>query len=303
MLGGHGTPRYVLITPLRNECHNIIRLKDTVMAQTVRPVSWVVAVDSNSTDGSYESAQTLLGSEEWIEVVESSTPASEGYGPQSFARTVNAALDRAMTYDGEYIGKTDAHVALDHNYFEILISEMQRDNNLAICCGIQNMEIRSHRYSISSGRDDPLVGFNDIRLYRRSFLRDVGGYPICYQPDTVLLVKAIVRGMRTQVFPQVSFTTKRQGGTKIGQWKGNMQRGRGLYSIGYPPLYALLFSLYYSRFPPHYQYLAMITGYLSGVLDKEKIKDQEVVEYLSRRDLITTLRSVFEGNRIKGELL
>lgn len=301
MPGGHGTPRYVLITPLRNECHNIYSLRETVMAQTVRPVFWVVAVDSNSTDGSYGLAQNLLGSEDWIEVVESSSYAIECYGPQSFARTVNTALDRAMAYDVEYIGKTDAHVALDHNYFELLITKMEQDNNLAICCGIQNIDINGHRYSISGGRDDPLVGFNDIRLYRRSFLQGVGGYPICYQPDTVLLVKAIVRGMRTQVFPQVSFSVRRQGGTKIGQWKGNLQRGRGLYSIGYPPLYALLFSLYYSRLPPHYQCLAMITGYLSGFLHKDRIEDQEVVGYLSRRDIITTLRSVFEGNRIKGQ--
>jgi biofilm PGA synthesis N-glycosyltransferase PgaC len=286
---------YILITPIRNERDNIDQLIDTVMGQTQRPKYWILSVDSNSTDGSYDYLVERLHSQNWVKVVKSLNVASEGYSHMNFARTVNAALEFVFNFceDVAYVGKTDAEVRLDPKYFEYLVREMDKDDNLAITCGVQRFAIEGKDYVISEGKSDPLVGFNDIRLYRRNFILNIKGYPISYQPDTVLLIKALNMHLKTFVFPQVSFVKRRQGATKIGLWNGHVLRGKGLFILGYRPIYALLYSAYYSRFPPHYQLVPLMFGYTQALINKvERIKDKEVLDYFSKRNLIKTINSI-----------
>ena len=49
---------YVLMTPARNEAQNIRRVLETVAAQTVHPVRWVI-VDDGSTDRTAEIVETF----------------------------------------------------------------------------------------------------------------------------------------------------------------------------------------------------------------------------------------------------
>ena len=68
MVGGAGLSRfyrrlnvsYVLVTPIRNEVTNLENLVESVFKQTIKPVLWVIAVDSNCVDGSYEAAYRML---------------------------------------------------------------------------------------------------------------------------------------------------------------------------------------------------------------------------------------------------
>lgn len=301
LAGMYVTSSYVLITPVRNEREHIDQLAHTVLSQTLRPKFWIVAVDSNSSDGTYEAAVEKLRSYDWVKVITAAGSAPEGYSHRNFARTVNAALGAAFSLgkDVEYIGKTDAEVRLDPNYFEHLIEVMDADSSLVITCGVQRFEIEGASYKLGKGSSDPLVGFNDIRLYRKGFLEEMGGYPISYSPDTVLQIKALNKGLRTEVIPQVTFVKKRQGATKIGLWDGHVLRGKGLYALGYRPSYALFYSLYYTRFPPHYQFLPLMYGYAYAIGHKgERVEDMEVLEYYSRRSLLSTIISIIGGMKV-----
>ena len=64
----NGLPQYVLITPARNEAKFIELAIQSVVAQTVRPMRWVVVSDG-STDGTDEIIQNYTAENPWIELV------------------------------------------------------------------------------------------------------------------------------------------------------------------------------------------------------------------------------------------
>ena len=61
-------PSYVLITPARNEARFIELTIRSVVAQTVRPLKWVIVSDG-STDGTDDIVTKYLGENPWIELV------------------------------------------------------------------------------------------------------------------------------------------------------------------------------------------------------------------------------------------
>jgi glycosyltransferase involved in cell wall biosynthesis len=61
-------PSYVLITPARNEAQFIELTIKSVVAQTVRPVKWIIVSDG-STDGTDEIVREYTKDHSWIELV------------------------------------------------------------------------------------------------------------------------------------------------------------------------------------------------------------------------------------------
>ncbi len=61
-------PRYVLVTPARNEAAFIGKTIASVIAQTARPVKWVIVSD-DSTDGTDEIVRRFAAKHDWIELV------------------------------------------------------------------------------------------------------------------------------------------------------------------------------------------------------------------------------------------
>ena len=62
-------PSYALITPARNEAQFLELTIKSVVAQTVRPVKWVI-VNDGSTDGTDEIVRKYAAAHPWIELVE-----------------------------------------------------------------------------------------------------------------------------------------------------------------------------------------------------------------------------------------
>ncbi|MFN6045121.1 MAG: glycosyltransferase family 2 protein, partial [Verrucomicrobiota bacterium] len=56
---------YVLVTPVKNEEQSIGKTIEAVVAQTIRPVEWVIANDG-STDGTSEIVRAYLQDHPWI---------------------------------------------------------------------------------------------------------------------------------------------------------------------------------------------------------------------------------------------
>ncbi len=61
-------PRYILITPARNEAQFIEQTICSVIAQTIRPVRWIIVSDG-STDATDEIVKRFLAENQWIELV------------------------------------------------------------------------------------------------------------------------------------------------------------------------------------------------------------------------------------------
>ena len=57
--------QYAIVSPARNERDNLIRLAESVLAQTQRPARWVI-VDDGSDDGMDAVAADLAARHDWI---------------------------------------------------------------------------------------------------------------------------------------------------------------------------------------------------------------------------------------------
>ena len=281
---------YILVTPIRNEIDNLESLAESVLRQTIKPVLWVIAVDSNCVDGSYEAALSMFKGYDWIAVVERSDPADYLYSHASFAKTVNFAYEsaqkicRSRQLEYDFIGKTDAAVILANNYFETLIELLTYCSNIAFSCGIQRLRIDGKTITIPVNRYDKLQGLNDIRLYSRDFFEEIGGYPITPSPDTVLFVKAIRSNWNVEISDKTFFIKKRLGGSQLGIWKGYKLKGQHQFYLGYHPFLAFALSVYHTvKIPPHYQGIAMFYGFLTSALrGDERIQDRQIIDYFWR---------------------
>jgi hypothetical protein len=197
--------------------------------------------------------------------------------------------------DFPYVGKVDATVVPAADYFEKLMSEMTKDRRLAFSCGIEHLQVDGKVITIRHLKTDRMIGFNDIRLYRSEFLKEMGGYPLSFSPDSILIVKALRRGWDVRIVPGAHYTESRIGGYKIGVWKGYVLKGMGMYFLGYHPVLVVLNAVFNSRLPPHYQGLAMSFGYVSSAIKRsETTADKEVFDFFRHQRPKEVIRILIE---------
>lgn len=281
---------YILLTPIRDEAINLESLAQSVFGQTIKPVLWVIAIDSNCVDRSYETACKIFEGHEWVSVFERRDRADCLYSHLSFAKTLNFAYEcaletcRSRQLEFDMIGKTDASVLLEKDYFQRLIEVLTSNSNIAFACGIQHLRVGGKTIISPVNQTDRMQGLNDIRLYRRDFFEGVGGYPVTPSPDAVLFVKAIRNGWDVEVSNRTFFVKKRLGGSKPGIWNGYKLKGRCMYYLGYHPFLACALSAYHSfKMPPHYQGIAEFYGFLASALSlDERIPDPQIIDYFWR---------------------
>lgn len=295
---------YVLITPVLNEAPYLPQLAKTVLSQSVKPDIWVV-VDGGSRDGSLEIAEDILSPYEWSHVIRQKIFHEKGYSHKNIAQAVNEGyehvkkLARGTGTDFSFIGKTDATPDLQPDYYEALIVEMTEDPMIAVACGTPYLDSGCQERSLGPAISFDSFGFNDIRLYRRDFFEEVGGYPLTYAPDVVLLVEARRRNLRYVVSNRTSYVESRLGGSKIGMWKGFEMKGRTMYALNYHPLLVLMNAAYYSwSYHPHYQALPVLAGYMKSIIaGGEKISNVHVSRYFHDERIVEVLGSIRRRRR------
>ena len=290
---------YALVTPMKDEEDYLPLLKNTVLSQRLKPDVWVL-VDSGSNDDTFVSAKLLLRNVSWARVVRQQQFSEKGYSYRNFALAVNRGISEIRDIYAKagreltYIGKVDADVLLHEDYFEALVAEMDRDERLAIACGSRVDAEGRLLEPVAQTRENDLLGFNDIRLYRASFMTQQDGYPITVAPDTVILVKAILNGWRTRAFGTTGFRELRLGGSKTGIWKGYWLKGAAFYALGYRFPVVILNAIYQTvRAPPHHQGLAIVFGFLASAVRKDdRIDDIDVFRYFRNRGVLRLLANL-----------
>ncbi|ANF22627.1 glycosyltransferase family 2 protein [Thermococcus piezophilus] len=294
---------YALITPIRNEIENMDSLFKNITSQTIQPVIWVI-VDGNSTDGSFEYANTLAKKynhpHKWIYVITQKHYFRNKHPHLNFALAVWEGYEYAKWIAKkkkirlEYIGKVDASVNIPPNYFERLLLEFQKDNRLGIASGVQ--------YLIKDGKPIKYVStysyeLPDTRLYRVQCIEDVSGFPITCSPDVVIVLRAINKGWKTKRVENLPFYEYRVGGSKEGLKKGYINKGRAMYYLGYNPVLIVLNVFYYLSKKSKLG-IWMFKGYInSWMFKKQRIPDREIREYFEKERLKEVIQTMFtRGN-------
>src|SRR5450432_3698348 len=114
-------PTYVLITPARNEADYIELTLQSMVAQTVLPLKWVIVSDG-STDGTDDIVRRYMPDNPWIELLRMPERQERHFAGKAHA--FNAGYDRVKDLDFDIVGNLDADVSFEPAHFEFLIGKM-----------------------------------------------------------------------------------------------------------------------------------------------------------------------------------
>ncbi len=255
-------PAYVLVTPARNEAGYIGATLDSVMAQTVRPLRWVI-VDDGSTDGTAEVVTARAQGAPWIELLRMPPRAVREFAGK--VRAFEAGRERLAELDYAVIGNLDADITLGPRHFESLLAHFAHEPRLGVA-GSPYAEDpdhpQRHAYAHAGANLEHVSGA--CQLFRRTCYEAIGGYPALRGGgiDTAVGLAARAAGWHTRTFADSVCLHHRPVGTaERGKLAARFQRGVRAWTFGGHPAWELLRGFVDMRRPP---FVLMGAAHLAG---------------------------------------
>jgi poly-beta-1,6-N-acetyl-D-glucosamine synthase len=279
-------PRYVVITPIRDEENYIRFTLESMINQTVIPQEWII-VDDGSTDHTGAIVDDYASRYSWIRVVHRG---NRGYR-KAGGGVVDAFNDGyriLSSEDWSFIVKFDGDLTFAPDYFEKCFDNFDREPTLGVgggtICHVTNGSEHAEKCPTFHVR-------GATKIYRKECWDAIGGFWPAPGWDTIDEVKASRLGWTTRSFPDLHLIHHRRTGTAQGIWAGLVKDGRADYVCGYHPLFMLSKCLLHLvRQPYVIGSLALMCGFLSGYLKRiPRVDDPATIEYL-RQQQINRLR-------------
>lgn len=276
-------PRYVLITPARNEARFIELTLRSVTAQTLKPLKWVIVSDG-STDDTDEIVRKYTGTYPWIELIRMPERRERHFAAKVHA--FNAGYERVKDLDFDILGNVDADVSFEKDHFEFLIARMAENPRLGVAGAPFREGSQQYDYRFTSIENV----WGGCQLFRRACFEQIGGYvPIPGGGiDHVAVLSARMHGWQTRTFTQrVCLHHRRMGTALRGRIKAKFQLGAKDYSLGNHPLWELFRTCYQmSQRPVVIGGLALGFGYFSSLIRRVKIPiPRELVAFVRREQM------------------
>ena len=271
------TSRYLVITPVRNEEAYLIFTIESMLAQTIRPIEWVI-VNDGSTDSTAQIIDEYARQNSWIHAVHRADRGFRKAGG-GVVEAFNDGLRSASSKDWEFIVKLDGDLTLEPDYFEKCLEQFRNDSRLgvgggAICNvidGVKKVE-ECPRFHVRGA----------TKIYRRECWDAIGGFWPAPGWDTMDEVKASMLGWTSRSFPDLQLLHHRLTGTAEGLWAGLVKNGRANYVCGYHPLFMISKCVgRLVRKPYILGSIGLFYGFLSGYLQRiPQVDDSRTIRYL-----------------------
>src|SRR6266436_1678112 len=242
-----GLLTYVLITPARNEAEYIELTIKSVVAQTARPLKWVIVSDG-STDGTASIVRKYAAVHAWIELVQMPERSERHFAGKAHAVSTGHEHLAGLQYD--VVGNLDADVSFDQEYFEFLMKRFSENSRLGVA-GTAFVEGNlSYNYEF--------VGIEHVsgmcQMFRRECYEAIGGYAAIKSGgiDLIAVLSARAKGWETRTFLEEKFVHHRsQGGALHTGIRERLHMGRKDYLLGNQPVWEFFRSLYQMRHKPY----------------------------------------------------
>jgi biofilm PGA synthesis N-glycosyltransferase PgaC len=285
-------PNYVLITPARNEEAYIELTIKSVIAQTVRPLKWVIVSDG-STDRTDEIVKQYLAADPWIELVRLPERRERHFGGKVMA--FNAGWERVKHLPYEIIGNLDADISFEDDYFEFLLTKFAEITKLGV--GGTPFTEGEGTYDFRFSSIEHVSGA--CQLFRRECFESIGGYtPIKGGGiDLVAVVTSRMRGWQTRSFPEkVCFHHRRMGSGMNAGLKLSFKWGQSDYRLGGHPVWQFFRCLYQMRSRPYVVGgLVCLAGYSVALITRRpRAVSAEFAEFRGKEQL-QRLKKFFAG--------
>jgi len=292
---GRALSKYVLLSAARNEDNYIEQTIQAVIAQSYRPVQWLIVSDG-STDRTDDIVQWYALRNSFMKLLRIQPDPERNFG--SKARAINTGYDQFKAIPHDFIGILDVDVVFGCDYYKKIIHHMEKRPDLGIAGGIlydswkgrfirQNTNIR---WSVSG----------PIQMFRRCCWEQIGGYlNIRGGIDSAAEVMARMHGWKIRTIPELSVIhLRRTGIEKHGLLGALFFQGITDYELGYHPLFYILRSS--RRITKQPQILGAslnLAGFLWACLRRNKRKvNRNFVRFL-RREQMERLVGFWKRNR------
>jgi poly-beta-1,6-N-acetyl-D-glucosamine synthase len=288
--------KYVVITPARNEIKFVELAIKSVVAQTVRPVKWVIVSDG-STDGTDEIVRRYTFDYPWMELVRMPERKERSFAGKVHAFNAGYARLKDLQYDA--IASMDADISFDSEYFAFLLGKLAEDPRLGLVgTPFQNTSNQTYDYRFTS--IEHVSGA--CQLFRRECFEEIGGYvPLkAGGIDLAAVMAARVKGWKTRTFVEKACVHHREMGTALGGGVLGERFRQGVkdYAFGGHPVWELFRFVYQmTRRPIIVGGINLGAGYFWAAVHRvERPIPREMVAF-RRHEQIQRLKTVVFGRK------
>jgi len=275
--------RLALVTPARNEATFLRETIESVVAQTVRPVRWVIVSDG-STDGTDEIVNEYASRHSWIELVRLPERKERHFGGK--VKAFCAGYEKLVGLEFDIIGNLDADITFDPDYFSFLLEKLQGNPKLGVA-GTAFVEDNRH-YDFRIASVEHVSGA--CQLFRKKCFEDIGGYtPIkTGGVDLVAVITARMKGWQTRSFLEKTCVHHRKMSSANHRvLRRAFEGGRADYLLGCDPVWQVLRSAYrtVTERPLLLNGSLCLSGYLWAAVSRSvKAIPVEVVQFRRREE-------------------
>jgi biofilm PGA synthesis N-glycosyltransferase PgaC len=220
-------PDYAVISPVKDEARHLERTAEALLAQTHRPLQWVI-VDDGSTDRTLEIATRYAAEHEWITVMR-----SRGSGRRERGAPIVRAFKQGLaSLDArpEFVVKLDGDLFFSPDYFAWVASAFTVDPRAGVVGGIVFVdEDGQWVYDRVSRR----TVHGAIKSYRYACLDDIGGLHEAMGWDGIDEFGARARGWNVHVLSELSVLHYKKRGSAQPWLRARWEEGRGAHYMGY----------------------------------------------------------------------
>lgn len=291
-------PTYILITPARNEAKFIELTLKSVVAQTVRPLKYIIVSDG-STDGTDDIVKRYAVEHSWIELLRMPERTERNFAGKVLA--FNAGFARASAFPYDAVASLDADISFDSEYFAFLLGKLESDPKLGLVGtpfqdGDKIYDYRFVNIEHVSGA---------CQLFRRQCFQEIGGYtPVKGGGiDYLAVLTARMKGWKTRTFTEkVSQHAREMGTAQHGILKARFKNGVKDYAFANHPVWQLSRTLYQmTQSPIFLGGLMLLSGYTwAAIRGVNRPVSPELAKFVRREQMDRLKR--FWGGKNKTSL-
>jgi biofilm PGA synthesis N-glycosyltransferase PgaC len=295
-------PTYVIVTPARNEAQFIELTIKSVVAQTVRPLRWIIVSDG-STDGTDDIVRKWTSDHPWIQLVRMPERRERDFAGKVYA--FNAGHAKLTDLNYEVIVSLDGDISFDSDYFSLLLGKLAADPKLGLA-GTPFQELSGQTYDYRFVSIEHVSGA--CQLFRRECFEAIGGYlPVRGGSiDHIAVITARMKGWKTRTFPEkVCLHHRIMGTADRSVLTSRFRLGIKDYRVGNHPLWELFRTAHQMTMPPlGIGGLALGAGYFWAVLrGEERPVSRDLIDFHRREQLLRLRKFLGFGSTSATEAL
>jgi biofilm PGA synthesis N-glycosyltransferase PgaC len=286
------SPRYVIVSPVKDEERHVELTLRSVIGQTVKPVVWVI-VDDGSTDSTPATIRHHLATHPFIRL-ETSPWVGRRHLAFSEVRAFNWGREFIGSEDYDFIVKLDCDLSFEPDYFEKLLDHFIQNERLGIASGVYFEMGKAGAWGEVSMPFYHAAGAS--KVIRKACFEDIGDFIPGPGWDTADEIRAMHRGWETRHFRELRMRHHKREGSSIGAVKTGVMQGEAYYRTGGSGLFFALKALHRVAVRPYLvSALALMWGYLKARLEKKEllVTEAEARDYriLLRGRMVQRIRS------------